>query len=95
MSLSLWLWLSRLVYESLLMGALPDRLVASVRVPALVMSGSQSPEVMRQAAQSLAQALPEGQHRTLEGQTHDIVPSILAPVLEEFFLAHAVGGKTR
>lgn len=74
-----------LVYESTILRSLPTGLVASVRVPTLVIDGEQSPEVMRHAAQSLAEALPDGRYRTLKGQGHDIVPAVVAPVLEEFF----------
>ena len=74
-----------LVYESTILRSLPTGLIASVRVPTLMIDGEQSPEVMRQAAQSLADALPEGRYRTLKGQGHDIVPAVVAPVLEEFF----------
>ena len=81
-----------LVYESTILVALPAGLSASVRVPALVIDGEQSPEVMRQAAHSLAEGLPAGRYRTLSGQGHDIVPAVLAPVLEEFFTAGASGG---
>ena len=76
-----------LVYESTILGALPPGLTASARVPTLVIDGEESPEVMRQAAQSLAEALPNGRYRTLKGQSHDIVPTVVAPVLMEFFLA--------
>jgi pimeloyl-ACP methyl ester carboxylesterase len=76
-----------LVYESTILGALPTSMIASVRVPTLVIDGEGSPEVMRRAAQSLADALPEGRYRTLKGQGHDIVPAVVGPVLEEFFLA--------
>ena len=78
-----------LVYESIILGSLPTELIASVPVPTLVIDGEESPEVMRQAAQSLADALPGGRHRTLKGQGHDIVPAVVGPVLEEFFLAQA------
>jgi pimeloyl-ACP methyl ester carboxylesterase len=76
-----------LVYESTILKALPDGLTASVKVPTLVIDGGQSPEMMRQAAQSLAEALPDGRYRTLEGQGHDIDPDVMGPVLEGFFLA--------
>ena len=76
-----------LAYESTILKPLPDGLTASVKVPTLVIDGGQSPEVMRQAARSLAEALPDGRYRTLEGQGHDIDPDVMAPVLEEFFLA--------
>jgi pimeloyl-ACP methyl ester carboxylesterase len=78
-----------LAYESTILKALPDGLTASVKVPTLVIDGDQSPEVMRQAAKSLADALPDGQYRTLVGQGHDIDPDVMAPVLVEFFLAQS------
>lgn len=74
-----------LVYESTILSPLPTGLVASVRIPALVIDGEASPEVMRNASKSLADALPNGLYRTLEGQGHDIVPAVVGPVLEEFF----------
>ena len=76
-----------LVFESIILKTLPARLTASVRVPTLVIDGEQSPEVMRQAAKSLVDALPNGRYHTLKGQGHDIVPAVLAPALDEFFLA--------
>jgi pimeloyl-ACP methyl ester carboxylesterase len=83
-----------LVYESIILRPLPTGLVASVRVPTLVIDGEASPEVMRHTARSLAAALPDGRYRTLEGQGHDIVPAVVAPVLEEFFLAQSSSNKT-
>ena len=79
-----------LVYESIILRSLPPGLIASVRIPTLVIGGEESQEVMRKAAQSIAEALPDGRYRTLKGQGHDIVPAVVAPVLEEFFLAHQV-----
>jgi pimeloyl-ACP methyl ester carboxylesterase len=76
-----------LVYESMILQSLPTGLIESIRIPTLVIDGEGSPEVMRHAAQSLAEALPDGRYRTLKGQGHDIVPAVVGPVLEEFFLA--------
>jgi pimeloyl-ACP methyl ester carboxylesterase len=76
-----------LVYDSMVVKSLPTALIASVQIPTLVMTGEQSSEVMRQAGQSLADTLPDAHLRILEGQGHDITPAIVAPVLEEFFLA--------
>ena len=76
-----------LIYESTILRSLPSGLVASVRIPTLVIDAGNSPEVMHHAARSLAEALPNGRYRTLEGQTHDIVPTVMATVLEAFFLA--------
>ena len=50
-------------------------------------AGEESHVMLRQAAQSVADALPNSRYRTLKGQGHDIVPAVVAPVLEEFFLA--------
>jgi hypothetical protein len=33
----------------------------------------------------VSQAIPQGQLRMLEGQTHEVNPGVLAPVLVEFF----------
>jgi pimeloyl-ACP methyl ester carboxylesterase len=74
-----------LVYESMILQALPPDVLAAVAVPTLVVDGEQSPAVMRQAARSLAEALPNAHYRTLQGQGHDIDPAALGPVLEEFF----------
>ena len=76
-----------LVYESTILRSLPEGLLASVRVPMLVIDGEESHVLLRQAAQSLADALPNGRYHTLKGQGHDIVPAVVGPVLEEFFLA--------
>ena len=40
---------------------------------------------MPDAARVLSQAIPQGQLRTLAGQTHEVKPDALAPVLVEFF----------
>lgn len=40
---------------------------------------------MYDTAKAIARAVPHGQHRTLEGQRHDVSPEVLAPVLVEFF----------
>ncbi len=76
-----------LIYESTILRALPEGLVASIQTPCLVMDAENNPDVMHLAAQSLAEALPNGRYRRLEGQSHDIVPAVVAPVLEEFFLS--------
>jgi len=60
---------------------------ASVSVPTLVIDGGASPAWLRNAAQALADLLPNAQRRTLEGQTHNVDAKALAPVLAEFFVA--------
>jgi hypothetical protein len=49
------------------------------------MDGSQSFPLMHATAEKLAQAIPHAQRRTLEGQSHEVSPETLAPVLIEFF----------
>jgi pimeloyl-ACP methyl ester carboxylesterase len=84
-----------LVYESTILTSLPNELIASVRVPTLVIDGEQSHELIRQAAQSLADALPDGQYRTLKGQGHDIDPAVVGPVLVEFFKGSDNSGRKK
>jgi pimeloyl-ACP methyl ester carboxylesterase len=76
-----------LVYEATIVGnlELPTAQLNSIKTPALVVYGGASPSFMGNAAKALANALPEGHVRALEGQSHDIVPEALAPVLLEFF----------
>ncbi len=72
-----------LVYEATIVGNL--ELPTAQLTPTLVVYGGASPSFMGNAAKALAKALREGYVRALEGQSHDIVPAALAPVLLEFF----------
>ena len=69
--------------------SVPAGLAARVPVPALVMAGDAGLDFMPDAARVLSQAIPRGQLRTLAGQTHEVKPGVLAPVLAEFFAAAA------
>jgi pimeloyl-ACP methyl ester carboxylesterase len=64
--------------------AVPTDRAARVTMPALVMDGSESFPFMHTTARALANAMPKGQHRTLEGQTHEVAAESIAPVLVEF-----------
>ena len=66
-------------------GRVPHDLAPAVTAPVLVLSGGASPDSLQQAAKATAQAFPTAEHRTLDGQTHDVAPDALAPVLTEFF----------
>jgi pimeloyl-ACP methyl ester carboxylesterase len=77
-----------LAYDAALLGE--DRLVpveraAKVSVPALVMNGGASDRFMYDTAEALAKAMPNAQHRVLEGQTHAVTSEAIAPILVEFF----------
>jgi pimeloyl-ACP methyl ester carboxylesterase len=61
---------------------------SKITVPTLVMDGGanlQYMPFMNASATALAKAIPHAEHRTLEGQTHDLKSEVLAPVLVEFF----------
>ncbi len=64
---------------------LPVERVALVKVPTLVMDGGASLPFIHATVRAIVDILPHGQLRTLEGQTHAVDPSALAPVLIEFF----------
>ena len=69
-------------------GSVPTEKAAKVSVLTLVMDGSASFPFMHTTAVALAEVLPNGEHRTLEGQTHEVDASAIAPVLVEFFTSN-------
>ena len=77
-----------LAYDAAIMGddaSVPGEKAAGVAVPTLVMDGSASFPFMHVTATALAKAIPHAEHRTLEGQTHEVEVTVLAPILVEFF----------
>lgn len=75
-----------LPYDAAVMGdwEVPAERAARVRVPALVLGGEKSPAPLRSAADRAAAAIPGAARRTLAGQSHNVAPEALAPVLREF-----------
>ena len=65
--------------------AAPADVAARVPVPALVMAGDAGLPFMQRTARALSEAMPHGRVRILEGQTHNVNPGVLAPVLVDFF----------
>ncbi len=65
-------------------GKTPADQASSVTVPALLLAGGASPEWMIDASRQIANAMPKGRLRVLEGQEHVVPPEVLAPVLTEF-----------
>ncbi len=78
-----------LAYDAIIMGdySLPTTRAALVTAPTLVLVGGASFPFFKETVEALAKALPKGQTRTLEGQTHDVSPEAMAAVLKEFFEA--------
>jgi pimeloyl-ACP methyl ester carboxylesterase len=76
-----------LAYENALLGdgSLPADDAKAAAMPALILDGSAGLDFMRVVADALARAMPQAQRKTLEGQTHEVSPEALAPILVEFF----------
>ena len=69
--------------------SVPIEKAVSVAVPACVMDGGASFPFMHVTALALVTTMPHAELRTLEGQTHEVAPQALAPVLVEFFNSNA------
>jgi len=79
---------STLPYDAEVMGGQfepPLDELARITVPSLVLCGGKSPTAMKTAQQTVAATIPGARFRLLPGQTHQVSPSALAPVLAEFF----------
>ncbi|MEU3606344.1 alpha/beta fold hydrolase [Streptomyces sp. NPDC035033] len=61
-----------------------DGVPPEVHARVLVIDGGASPAPVRRAARALTAFLPRARHRTLTGQTHEVAPHVLAPVVAEF-----------
>jgi pimeloyl-ACP methyl ester carboxylesterase len=57
----------------------------SVAVPALVVGGEKSPESLKDAVETVADALPNARRMYLHGQDHNVSAPVVAPVITEFF----------
>lgn len=66
-------------------GTIPVDQAGRVTVPALVLTGGADYPWMTDVGRRLANAMPNGRHRVLEGQEHVVPPEVLVPVLAEFF----------
>lgn len=53
---------------------------------ALVIDGATTPWMSR-SADTVTSAIPGAQHRTLQGQPHNVDPAAVAPAVVEFFAA--------
>jgi pimeloyl-ACP methyl ester carboxylesterase len=68
-------------------GTIPTERAARVQVPTLVMDGGDGAPFMFETSKTLSKKIPGAKLITLDGQTHDVHPGALAPVLVEFFAA--------
>jgi pimeloyl-ACP methyl ester carboxylesterase len=76
-----------LAYDARIMGdySIPTETAGAVKAPTLVLAGGADMPFMRESAPALADAIPDGQVRFLDGQGHNVDPTVLAPALKEFF----------
>jgi hypothetical protein len=75
-----------LVYDTVITSsALPPARLPTVTTPTLVLASAGSDERLLAWAHGVADALPNGSVRTMEGQWHGVPGEDLAPVLIEFF----------
>jgi pimeloyl-ACP methyl ester carboxylesterase len=97
MRLMFWIWpkleavAHTLPYDAAVMTEfrIPRARFASIGVPVLVMNGSKTDARLREAAKTIANAIPGAHHRELPGQTHNVKPDVLTPATVEFFSAPA------
>ena len=73
-------------YDMALMGnaALLSERAPTITVPTLVLDGGASEPWGRRSADAVAAAVPGAERATVEGQTHEVAPEPLAPLLAEF-----------
>ena len=64
---------------------IPTEQTVLVTIPTIVIDSEKSPKVLRDAVQAVAEAIPNGQRRTLKGTIHGVPPKVLVPVLVEFY----------
>lgn len=80
-----------LAYDDALLGdgTVPTERFASVTARTLSICGGFSPAQVRNVTRTLADAVPRCRHRTLTGQTRELAPQVVAPVLADFFSREA------
>jgi pimeloyl-ACP methyl ester carboxylesterase len=95
MRLMPWVWRKleavahTLPYDAAVMSGyrVPAARFSTSAIPTLAIEGGKTDVRLREAVRAVASAVPGAQHRTLEGQTHNVDPRVLAPAVIEFFTA--------
>jgi pimeloyl-ACP methyl ester carboxylesterase len=65
--------------------ALLTERLPTVRVPTLVLSSGASGPYLLDSAKAVAGAVPNAEHRVLEGEFHDVPAEVIAATVSEFF----------
>jgi hypothetical protein len=66
---------------------IPAKRAAALQTPTIVMAGGASFPFMLVTAKKLSELIPNAQYRELEGQTHEVAPEAITPVLVDFLSA--------
>jgi len=66
-------------------GGVPVAELARIGIPALVLSGADSPDWFRRSVADQADAIPGGRLVTIAGYNHNAPPEVITPMLKEFF----------
>lgn len=76
-----------LAYDAAVMGdySLPVDQLKAIPIPTLVLDGDATFPWLRETAKAVVDQLPQGQHQTLAGQTHNFSAPVLAAALKNFF----------
>ncbi|WP_203182589.1 alpha/beta fold hydrolase [Streptomyces pratensis] len=84
-----------LAYDDALLGdgSVPAGRFASVTARTLVVTGGFSTAQAHETTLALASAIPRARHRTLTGQTRELAPHVIAPVLADFFARDVFAGR--
>ena len=77
-----------LAYDARVMGdySPPVATAAKVAVPTIILTGGASFPFMHPTADVLAAAIPDARTRRLDGQEHNVDPTVLGPAMKEFLL---------
>jgi pimeloyl-ACP methyl ester carboxylesterase len=75
-----------IAYDARVMGdySPPVATAAKITVPTIILTGGASFPFMHPTADVLAQAIPNAQTRLLDGQEHNVDPTVLGPAIAEF-----------
>jgi hypothetical protein len=57
-----------------------------VTLPTLILTGGSSFALFRPTAEALVAAMPDARTATLDGQEHNVDPTVLGPAMREFLL---------
>jgi pimeloyl-ACP methyl ester carboxylesterase len=66
-------------------GVVPVERLTRISCPVLATAGSLSPSWALEVAQSVADAVSDGEWRVLDGQAHNVAPDVLASLMRERF----------